>query len=55
MNSYMANSKLFLTDNNYQSYQSSTSNYHFLLEKIGKIGNYCQFSIGDAFAMNSSN
>ena len=33
MNSYMANSKLFLTDNNYQSYQSSTSNYHFLLEK----------------------
>ena len=33
MNSYMVNSKLFLTDNNYQSYQSSTSNYHFLLEK----------------------
>ena len=32
-NSYMANSKLFLTDNNYQSYQSSTSNYYFLLEK----------------------
>ena len=24
MNSYMANSKLFITDNNYQSYQSST-------------------------------
>ena len=23
-------------------------------KKIGKIGNYCQFSIGDAFAMNSS-
>ena len=56
MNSYMANSKLFLTDNNYQSYQSSTSNYIiFYWKKIGKIGNYCQFSIGDAFAMNSSN
>jgi hypothetical protein len=23
--------------------------------KIGKIGNYCQFSIGDAFVSNSSN
>ena len=47
MNSYMANSKLFLTDNNYQSYQSFTikikhknDNYW---TKIGKIGNYCQF------------
>ena len=27
----------------------------FYWKKIGKIGNYCQFSIGDAFAMNSSN
>ena len=50
----MANCKLFLTDNNYQSYQSSTSNYHFYWKKIGKIGNYCQFSIGDAFALNYS-
>ena len=27
----------------------------FYWKKIGKIGNYCQFSIGDAFVMNSSN
>ena len=48
-NSYMANSKLFLTDNNYQSYQFfSNKNDNYWL-KIGKIGNYCQFSIGDAF------
>ena len=40
-------SKLLLTDNNYQSYQSFTikikhknDNYW---NKIGKIGNYCQF------------
>ncbi len=39
MNSYMVNSKLII----------------FYWKKIGKIGNYCQFSIGDAFAMNSSN
>ena len=35
----MANSKLFLTDNNFS--QSSTS----------YAKNYCQFSIGDAFAI----
>ncbi len=29
MNSYMANSKLFITDNNYQSYQSSTNKIIF--------------------------
>ena len=27
MNSYMANSKLFLTDNNYQSAQSSSNKF----------------------------
>ena len=96
MNSYMANSKLFITDNNYQSYQSSTIKkgsltrikeskwainfiskliywFNFLriyFQKthlraqaqffIGKrlvrfAKNYCQFSIGDAFTLNSSN
>ena len=27
----------------------------FYWKKIGKIGNYCQLSIGDAFILNSSN
>ena len=56
--SYIANSKLFLTDNNYQSYQSSANKKHkikIFWNKIGKIGNYCQFSIEDAFILNSSN
>ena len=38
----MANSKLFLTDNNYQSYQSSTNKNGYLWKKIAQIGNYCQ-------------
>ena len=33
----------FLTDNNYQSAQSFSINFHFYWLKIGKIGNYCQF------------
>ena len=37
---YLSGSKLLLTDNNYQSFQSF---YIFLWAKIGKIGNYCQF------------
>ena len=32
----------FLTDNNYQSAQSFSINFHFYWLKIGKIGNYCQ-------------
>ena len=52
----MISNKLLLTDNNYQSTQSLPNKKNEnLWKKIGKIGNYCQFSIGDAFAMNSSN
>ena len=101
----MANSKLFITDNNYQSYQSSTIKkgsltrikeskwainfiskliywfnflriyfqkthlraqaQFFIGKRLVRLGtcfsllslakNYCQFSIGDAFAMNPSN
>ena len=39
----MSGSKLLLTDNNYQSYQSLTNKKKYLWKKIAQIGNYCQF------------
>ena len=47
--SLITSSKLLLTDNNYQSYQSFTNKKNQIENYWTKIGNYCQFSIGDAF------
>ena len=44
MNPFMTSCKQLLTDNNYQSYQSFFHEISFYWVKIGKIGNYCQFS-----------